>query len=97
VRKGYLGITDYVTPAKTPAKRGRDDKIPAMGFYQRLLEERDRRLPTSGHPMLRHFIERGVHSPGEGLWFKSLQFRFPEEYRRLLEEKYQENLFQGRT
>jgi hypothetical protein len=65
-----------------------------MGLYQRLLEERERLDPGDDvHPILRHFIERGVHSPGEGFRFKSLRSKFPEDYRRLMEEKYQENLF----
>jgi hypothetical protein len=43
--------------------------------------------------MIRHFIERGVHSPGEGMWFASLKRRYPQEYARLMMEKAQQKLF----
>jgi hypothetical protein len=63
-----------------------------MGLYQRLLEERERELPK-GHPAMRFFIERGVHSPGEGMYFRSLQYKYPEEYERLMLERVQQKLF----
>jgi hypothetical protein len=74
-----------------PLRKG-DDKISDMGLYQRLLEEREQETPKD-HPMLRHFIERGVHSSGEGFWFKSLRSKYPEEYVRLMMEKTQQTLF----
>jgi hypothetical protein len=69
-----------------------DDRIPTMDLYQRLLGEREQEQPK-GHPMLRHFIERGVHSPGEGMYFRSLQYKYPEEYERLMLERVQQKLF----
>ena len=65
-----------------------------MDLYQRLLEEREPSDPGEDvHPMLRHFIERGVHSPGEGMWFASLKRKYPHEYTRLMMEKAQQKLF----
>jgi hypothetical protein len=42
--------------------------------------------------MLREFVRRGPRSQGEGMWFRSLQYRYPEEYRHLMEVKYQRRL-----
>jgi hypothetical protein len=62
-----------------------------MGLYQRLLEEREQEEPK-GHTMLQHFIEKGVHSPGEGMLFASLKRKFPIEYERLMLGKTQQQL-----
>ena len=43
--------------------------------------------------MLRHFVEIGVHSPGEVMWFASLKYKYPEVYERLMMEKTQQKLF----
>jgi hypothetical protein len=47
-------------------------------------------LPSHGGS--HEFESHGVHSPGEGMWFKSLQYTYPEEYERLMLGKTEQKL-----
>ncbi len=61
------------------------------GLYERVLREATGRDPA--HPVLRFYVEHGVHDMGSAMRFLSLKRKNPRAYARLLEERRQGKLF----
>jgi hypothetical protein len=62
-----------------------------QSLYERLLHEATGRDPAD--PVLRFYVERGVHDPGSAMRFHSLKKKHSADYERLLEERRQDKLF----
>ena len=65
-----------------------------MDLYEQILKERaEEGYRRDVLPMLRHYVENGARSMGDGMRFASLKRRYPEDYEYLMEEKVQRRLF----